>query len=118
MQYRCTVTILPDDRSFSQPLTPVLQAKEVLGEVAVNPKLTDQDQMQLHQLIEEFATVFSDLPRVTKVEEHEITLTDNNAVSNKPYPIPLKYVDGVVEEIMSMERADIIEKSSSPYCSQ
>ena len=113
----CTVTIIPDDRGFSQPITPVLQAREGPGDVAINPKLADQEQIRLQQVIEEFATVFSDLPRVAKVDEHKISLTDKSPVRTKPYPIPLKYVDSVIEEVKSMEQAGIIEKSSSPYCS-
>jgi len=92
-------------------------SSETVNEVHVSDELDAEQQRQLWQLLHQFEDIFSDRPGLTHVIEHQITLTDNNPVRCKPYPVPHAIKDSVVEEVREMQRLGVIEKSNSPYAS-
>ena len=68
-------------------------------------------------ILEEFQDVFTDVPALTTVGEHSITLTTNEPVHSKPYPLPHAMQETVDKELENMPKMGIIEPSTSPYAS-
>ena len=99
------------------PVTLESCQSETLSDVALSEKLTTEDTGRLKAILHEFSHVFSDKPRVARVEPHKITLTTTKPVKVKPYQVPLHLRDAVSKEIKEMESLGVIEKSDSPYCS-
>ena len=109
--------VIPADDQDDEPLTVQSHQKEAVADVFVNVNLPVGDQDALRHVICRYADVFSDRPKIAKVECHKIELTSNTVVKVKPYPIPMRLQDAVDKEIADMETAGVIEKSSSPFCS-
>ena len=53
----------------------------------------------------------------TQVIEMEIDMGDNLPVAQSPYTLPLKHYDWVRQEIETLEKAGVIERSLSPWAS-
>ena len=68
-------------------------------------------------ILEEFQDVFTDVPALTTLGEHSITLTTDEPVHSKPYPIPHAMQETVDKELENMLQMGIIEPSTSPYAS-
>ena len=58
-----------------------------------------------------------DVPGDTNLLEHEIKVTTDIPLRQKPYPIPFSHLPMVEKEIKSMLEMGVIEPSSSPYSS-
>ena len=71
---------------------------------------------QLGQLVEEYQDIFTETPGTTLLAEHKIDLISDEPIRIKQYPIPYAMRDVVKEEITKMLKADVIEKSDSPFC--
>ena len=65
----------------------------------------------------EFADIFTDVPKVTNLDECNIELTSSDPLRIKPYPIPFALRAEVNREIDSMLHNNIIEPSTAPYSS-
>ncbi|XP_037774265.1 uncharacterized protein LOC119570699 [Penaeus monodon] len=115
--FGCAATVIPEDSGFCQPWTPETDSREGPESIIINPKLEDHHKADLREIIQKYPEIFSDQPRVAKVEEHRIILRNKVPVRTKPYPIPLRYVDLVIKEIKKLEAIGIIEPSKSAYCS-
>ena len=83
----------------------------------VDPNLNDERKMELSELLSSFTDVICDKPGVTDTLEHHIELTSTVPVRARPYPVPVNLVDTFNKEIDKMLALDIIEPSTSPYCS-
>jgi len=68
-------------------------------------------------ILEEFQDVFTDVPALTTLGEHSITLTTDEPVHSKPYPQPHAMQETVDKELENMLQMGIIEPSTSPYTS-
>ena len=53
----------------------------------------------------------------TMLVEMEIDTRNHPPIASKPYTLPLKHYDWVQKEIVTLERAGIIERSISPWAS-
>ncbi len=79
--------------------------------------LSSSSQKELMQLIGKYSSLFSDVPTVTNVLEHDIDVGDNRPVKQNAYRI-----NPVKREIMKKETQYLIQHglagpSSSPWCS-
>ena len=90
---------------------------ETYKDVKVNPHLTETERREVMQILEEFQDVFSDLPKLTNLGEHSISLTTAEPVYSKPYILPYAIRDEIDKELESMMESGIIERSNSPYAS-
>jgi hypothetical protein len=99
------------------PETINLIQTETYENVDLNPNLPEDKQRELRQLVYEFRDIFTDVPKVTNLGEHKITLTSSIPVKQRPYPIPYALREAVDEEIDSMLRNRIIEPCESAYAS-
>ena len=101
---------------FSNIILPSLVQKETAQDVKVNPDLSPEQKSDIQSLLEEFHTVFSDVPAMTNCIEHVIKLSSNEPIKLKPYPLPFTSQQVVRDEVCSMLELDVIEPSDSPYC--
>ena len=83
----------------------------------VASSLTEQQQQQLHGLMEEFPAIFSETPGRTKLTEHHIHVGDAAPIRQKPYRIPYSQREVVKQELEDMMEAGVIRPSTSPWAS-
>ena len=93
------------------------KTKETYKDVNINPDLSQQQKKDITSLVKEFSEIFSSKPGVTNLMEHKITLTDQEPVRSRPYPVPYALYPDMEKEIKAMLEMGIIEPSDSPYCS-
>ena len=77
--------------------------------------MTRQEEEKLHELIEEYSEVFSEVPMLTTVYEHSILVSDPTKVIRRTYPIPMRYEEEVELEIRRMIENGVIERSNSNF---
>ena len=77
--------------------------------------MTTQEEKQLHEVIEEFCEIFSEVPTQTTVYEHSIIVSDSTKFVRRTYPIPMKYEVEVELEIRRMIENGVIERSNSNF---
>ena len=101
-----------------EPLIPLPEVKgegETYNDVSINPDLSSSQKTELKRLIEEYKVIFSDRPGLTNLEEHVINLADKVPVREKQYPIPFSTKAAIEDEVQSMLKEGIIERSHSDY---
>jgi len=67
--------------------------------------------------LEEFQDVFTDVPGLTNLAEHSITLTTEEPIHSRPYSLPHSMQKEVEKELDDMLKLGIIEPSTSSYSS-
>ena len=75
---------------------------ETFNDVKINPELTEQQKLEVMELLEEFQYVFTDVPGLTTLGEHSINLTSMDPVHSKPYPIPHAMQEVVEKECLAI----------------
>ncbi|XP_042865110.1 uncharacterized protein LOC122248852 [Penaeus japonicus] len=113
----CAAAVIAESEFDDGPTTAQSCQTETCDDVDVSETLKSEQQKQVKSLLKRFSDIFSDKPKVAKVNYHTIELTSSKVIKQKPYPIPMRLVDAVKQEIQDMESAGIIEKSASSYCS-
>ena len=71
----------------------------------------------LKRVLERNKSVFSSKPGRTDKYVHKIIMSDETPFVKRSYPIPFAYREQVKEKIDELEKAGIIERQSTPYCS-
>jgi len=69
----------------------------------VNPELTEEQRGEVMIVLEEFQDVFTDVPGLTNMRKHPITLSTEETINSKLYSLP-----------HSMQKEGIREPSRSP----
>ena len=114
------------NRQIVQQLSAVIleNEDEIGGEIDLCTTLqketfrdVESQRQEVVDILEEFQDVFTDVPALTTVGEHSITLTTDEPVHSKPYPIPHAMQETVDKELENMLQMGIIEPSTSPYAS-
>ena len=85
------------------------------GEFHVGEQLTETQQADLHQLLNEFSDVFQCKPGCTSKAEHVIDSGNAAPIRLPPYRIPHAYRAAVKEELEGMLADGIIEPSTSAW---
>jgi len=83
----------------------------------VNPELTEERRGAVMKVLEEFHDVFTDVPGLTNLGEHSITLTTEEPIHSRPYSLPHSMQKKVEKELDDMLKLGIIEPSTSSYSS-
>ena len=91
--------------------------KETYLDVPISDELTEGPARDIKRLLEEYEEIFSDIPGLTYLEEHLITLNTDAPVRRKSYPVPFSKVTEIENEVKKMMSMGIVEPSKSPYCS-
>jgi len=61
---------------------------ETYKNVKVNPELTEEQRGEVMKVLEEFQDVFTDVPGLTNLGKHPITLTTQERINSKLYSLP------------------------------
>ena len=96
---------------------PELKGKETVTDVKISKRLSEEQERQVKELLEEFQDVLTDIPGETNLIEHRINLTSEQPVRTKQYPLPFAMTETVKEETKKMLDMGIVEPSTSPYLS-
>jgi len=83
----------------------------------VNPELTEEQRGEVMKVFEEFQDVFTDVPGLTNLGEHSITLATEEPIHSRPYSLPHSIQKEVEKELDDMLKLGIIEPSTSSYSS-
>jgi len=110
------------DEDFGRVLVPANVSSKILpSSVVDNDKvahLSDDQQKQLLQLLDEFAECFDDKPGLCDVIEHQIRVTSEFQPKRmRPYRIPEILKPEVEKQIKDLIDAGLIIKSDSPMAS-
>ena len=84
-------------------------------DVKMNPELTEEQRGEVMKVLEEFRDVFIDVPGLTNLGKHSITLTTEEPIHSKPYSLPHAMKKEVEKELDDMLQLGIIEPSTSSY---
>lgn len=91
--------------------------KETIDDVKISSSLTVEEQCEVKQLLLEYQDIFTDVPNITNLGEHEIHLTTTEPIRGKAYPLPHAMRETLDKEIETMLAMGIIEPSSAAYAS-
>lgn len=78
-------------------------------------ELSEEQQVQLGELLDKFDDVFSDIPGKTHVYTHRLEVTDESPFCGRTYPVAHAHRGAVQRAINSMLDADVIERSNTMY---
>ena len=93
------------------------QGNESCHDVKIASELVGNPAWELRELLREYKEIFSDVPGLTKLEEHAITLNTTTAIRRKSYPVPFAKVTDIEADVKKIMTMGIIEPSKSPFCS-
>ncbi|KAJ8050432.1 hypothetical protein HOLleu_03637 [Holothuria leucospilota] len=96
---------------------PGIKPTETITDVVTNPNLSDTQTLELNQTLRQYQDILTDLPGRTTLGQHEIQLTSDDPVHQKPYPLPFALRQTIKREIDFMLDLGVIEPSNSPYSS-
>ena len=68
------------------------QGNEYYHDVKIANELVGNPAWELRELLREYKEIFTDVPGLTKLEEHAITLNTTTAIRWKSYPVPFSKV--------------------------
>ena len=89
--------------------------QETYRDVQVNPDLTSQERERITQVLKSHKEILTDKPGRTRLVEFEMTLTTQEPVRQKVYPVPFSKEKALEEEIQKLLEDDVIAPSTSPY---
>ncbi|KAJ1155242.1 hypothetical protein NDU88_007977 [Pleurodeles waltl] len=104
----------------SEPLSDLLSAGEKDGSeegVILSPSLTAEQQRDCHQVLGQFASLFSLIPRVTHLSIHDMDTRDSTPIKQKVYRVTDKVRASIKDEVSKMLTLGVIKHSSSPWTS-
>ena len=64
-----------------------VEQKETYRDVKISEDLSETQRKELMDLLKEFQDVFTDVPGLTTLGEHSITVTTDEPIHSKPYPV-------------------------------
>jgi hypothetical protein len=91
--------------------------KESYSDVEIDTGLSRAQTEEIKKLLYEFRDIFTDVPKITNLGEHEIILNSDEVIHCKPYPVPIHLRDKLDKELDSMLEAGIIVPSTGPFAS-
>lgn len=90
---------------------------ETYTDVEIDDRLSKAQTDEIKKLLYEFRDIFSDVPKITNLGEHEIILNSDDIVQSKPYPVPIHLREKLDREIDAMLDAGLIIPSTGPFAS-
>lgn len=109
------VSVIYSDNEEKLLEWPEVRGKETYKDVNINPELSFRQKSDLLSLVKEYKDIFTEKPGLTPLAVHSIELTDTDPVREKPYPLPFATLKAMEDEVQSMLREGIIERSKSDY---
>ena len=96
---------------------PCLEQTEGVDDVTFGEGIDASKQAKMETLIHEFADIITDVPGRTDIIDHTVELNTRNHIRSRPYQVPQALRETIREEVDTMMKMGIIEKSNSPYAS-
>ena len=78
---------------------PDFKGKDKIAEIRISDDLTEEQTIQVREMLLEFKDVLTDIPGETNLIEHKINLTSENPIRTKQYPLPFAMTQTIKEEI-------------------
>jgi len=78
----------PEEADEDEFVNIVMGLKSDKSDVKVNPELTEEQRGEVMKVLEEFQDVFTDVPGLTNLGKHPITLTTQERINSKLYSLP------------------------------
>ena len=85
--------------------------------VNINPQLSQEQKVEVENVLSEFQYVLTDVPKVTSLGEHSIELSSLEPIRSRAYPLPFAMREAVDQELDFMLASGVIEPSTAPYAS-
>ncbi|XP_041482248.1 uncharacterized protein LOC121429309 [Lytechinus variegatus] len=96
---------------------PAVEQTESIDDVEFGDDVPVDMRTQMQALFREFTDVMTDVPGKTDIISHSVELTSAEHIRSRPYPVPQALRQTIREEVETMLRMGVIEKSTSPYAS-
>ena len=96
---------------------PAVEQTEGIDDVRFGDDVPVDKQTQMQALFQEFTDVMTDVPGKTDIISHSVELTSDEHIRTRPYPVPQALRETIREEVETMLKMGVIEKSTSPYAS-
>lgn len=107
-----------DDAEFFESYALTKESKEELIKKKVHEAdLIPEHRTQLLELLTDFKDLFSEMPGLTHLYKHEITMKDEEPINRRSYPVPYALRPAVEDKLREMEEMGIIERAISAYSS-
>ena len=90
---------------------------EILNDAVLGDKITDTQQSDLKEMLEEYLHVMRNEPSKTNLTEHNIVTSEARPVHLPPYRLPHAYRETVQHELKDMLDHGIIEPTSCEWSS-
>jgi len=103
------MVIEPEEREEDEMNLFTSLQTETYRDVMINPAVTEEQRDVVMKLLEEFHDVFTDVPGLTNLGEHSITLTTEKPIYSKPYSLSHAMQKEVEKELDSMLKLGVIE---------
>ena len=91
--------------------------KETAADMVLGERLTEEQRVQLEELIDRYEHIFTDVLGDSNLTEHQIEVTSEEPIRSKPYAIPYNVRESPKEDIQAMLQMGVIRESKSPYAS-
>ena len=78
----------PEEADEDEFVNILMGLKSDKSDVKVNPELTEEQRGEVMNVLEEFQDVFTDVPGLTNLGKHPITLTTEERINSKLYSLP------------------------------
>lgn len=90
---------------------------ELIRRKVSDADLDPEEKEQLYGLMIRYQDLFSDVPGLTHLYEHEMKMKDQEPINKRSYPVPFTLRPAVEAKLREMEQMGIIERCTSPYSS-
>lgn len=111
------VCVVEDEDNCNNNCKPVYFETDSDNNINIGSESSESQVDDLKVILKEFSDVLTDKPGLTDSIEHVIHMNTDKPVRQKPYPIPNSLVKEFNKEVDKMFEMNIIEPSTSPYCS-
>ena len=115
-QVSANVLIDLDDQDSPESFFCPLESTECVSDVRLHEDLSEDQRLQIQDLLGRYESIFTDLPGRTSLTECHIRMIDETPIRQRPYPVPISVRNTMTEEVRKMQRMGVIEDSSSDFC--
>ena len=82
------MVVKPEEADEDEFVNILMCLKSDKSDVKVNPELTEEQRVEVMKVLEEFQDVFTDVPGLTNLGKHPITLTTEEPINSRLYSLP------------------------------
>lgn len=106
-----------ESASFSNQQVRLKNSEILADSESLTGHLPSHEKETLQKLLKENESLFPDVPRRATATEHDVELTSNSVIRQRPYRVSPNKKEIIRNEVQFMLENDIIEPSNSPWAS-